>query len=86
MILRFTPSDNWELGAGIAQHLIEVDSSGNVLRMLDVEARGRIVDAAPTETNLHGCVDHPPIDMNCDWSGNEFPEDQFEALWEQRTK
>lgn len=81
MILKFTNSDRWNLGKLIAVHLVDVDDSGKVTRLIDLGHDGCIIDIAPTDANPHGAIDHAPLDMRCDWSRNGFPSEEFESLW-----
>ena len=84
--LRVGRSDNWELGKSISAHLIEIDDEGKVHRIINLDRDGNLIDAAPTKSNRYGSIDHPPLSISSDWSGNEIKKDEFERLWENAIK
>ena len=75
-----TNEDGWDLGPDIKEHLLEIDEAGTVLQFIDLDKTGKIIEASPTQTDQYGALDHPPLDMKCNWSTNMFSTEQFEKL------
>ena len=71
----------WELGDNIAFHFLEVDQAGVVQRVIDLNHQGDVVDAAPSERNPYGAVDHAPLSVESDWSEDQISQEEFESVW-----
>ena len=69
------------MGSEIAAHLVEVETSGTVLRVIDLSPSGTILDFAPSRRDLHGAIDHPPLSAGCDWKDNQIAVEEFEEFW-----
>ena len=69
------------MGSEIAAHLVEVETSGTVLRIIDLSTSGTIFDFAPSRQNPYGAIDHPPLSMTCDWTDHQIPRESFEEFW-----
>jgi len=81
LYLKFTKDDGWAMGSEIATRLVEAESSGVVLRFIDLSTSRAILDFAPSRQNQYGAIDHPLLSMTCDWPDNQIPSESFEKFW-----
>lgn len=81
MYLKISKGKDWDFGAGIHNHLVEIDEEGVVKRYIDLDDTGRIKGFSPSETDTYGVTDHPPLSMKSDWKDLEIPKEEFEGLW-----
>jgi hypothetical protein len=81
MFIQINKSSDWDLGAEVAAHLLEIDANGKVLRLIQVDGVDHVIDVSPSEQDPYGAVDYPPLSMESDWSEWEISPAKFEAYW-----
>ena len=81
MFIQINKSSDWDLGAEVVAHLLEIDTDGKVLRLIQVDGNDHIIDLSPSEHNPYEAVDYPPLSMESDWSEWEISPAKFEAYW-----
>ena len=71
----------WQLAAGVAIRLLEIDCDGKVHRFIDLDDQGTIVHRAPSAADRHGAIDHPFLSTKSDWTDNLVSKDEFDEEW-----